>query len=119
MRRCLATRRKWRFNPRAREGATRRGQNQIPAFWVSIHAPVKARPDRRGGSLYSHLRFNPRAREGATWTPALWLPVFFCFNPRAREGATFVAHPIDDSIEVSIHAPVKARPWLGRPPQTI
>ena len=33
-----------------------------------------------------------------------------CFNPRAREGATKMQKWITEGLEVSIHAPVKARP---------
>ena len=32
------------FNPRPREGATRRTRSITPSFAVSIHAPVKGRP---------------------------------------------------------------------------
>ena len=76
-----------RFNPRAREGATRTCLTSLPRNNVSIHAPVRAR--RR--LLVRHrvdYRFNPRAREGATQTSIVESLASNCFNPRAREGAT-------------------------------
>jgi len=33
------------------------------------------------------------------------------FNPRAREGATIKDQILQDFLRVSIHAPVKARPY--------
>ena len=79
-----------RFNPRPREGATGGLEQFRQVFHVSIHAPVKGRPDelmavyrgetvsihapvkgRRGGNLRQGLvrGFNPRPREGATARP--------------------------------------------------
>ena len=53
---------------------------------VSIHAPVKGRPQR-----------GMRARRVTS------------FNPRPREGATMLTKTCGCAEEVSIHAPVKGR----------
>ena len=55
-----------RFNPRAREGATPKAQLTNSHQVVSIHAPVRARPDRIFPEHVEDFGFNPRAREGAT-----------------------------------------------------
>ncbi len=55
--------------------------------------------------------FNPRAREGATRSTWTGKRSDQCFNPRAREGATPVIQLVPAPFSVSIHAPVKARPW--------
>ena len=54
------------FNPRAREGATVAIFHAFGGYFVSIHAPVKARPCLLYRLLPGLLGFNPRAREGAT-----------------------------------------------------
>ena len=97
------------FNPRTREGATRRLQPAVGRVgfqsthprgcdtncvywppgvtWVSIHAPARVRlfsaPMVPGAS-----GFNPRTREGATRCRATPLHTPPRFNPRTREGAT-------------------------------
>jgi len=75
-----------RFNPRAREGATKYRVGDYRLICVSIHAPVKA-----------------RQRKSTLLTPKA------CFNPRAREGATLRISLGTIRTGVSIHAPVKAR----------
>ncbi len=57
---------------------------------VSIHAPVKGRPETKMATKSFFLSFNPRPREGAT------------------------KYEILDGVRagVSIHAPVKGRPRL-------
>ncbi|BAE67545.1 hypothetical protein [Xanthomonas oryzae pv. oryzae MAFF 311018] len=75
------------FNPRAREDATGAGVHlQIPQG-VSIHAPVRTRPDT-ALTVVRTLGFNPRAREDATVTMLCRLGLRPSFNPRAREDAT-------------------------------
>ena len=55
------------FNPRAREGATLAiTRDAEDSFFVSIHAPVKARPACSTRPRRLKKCFNPRAREGAT-----------------------------------------------------
>ena len=54
------------FNPRPREGATRRAARDPPGI----------------------AGFNPRPREGATPSQAIRDPGRIRFNPRPREGAT-------------------------------
>ena len=56
------------FNPRPREGATITEQDFFTVPPVSIHAPVKGRPETRLGA-FDIRRFNPRPREGATHPP--------------------------------------------------
>ena len=80
----------YRFNPRAREGATFFVcYNPGNQKGVSIHAPVRARHRIVSFKFRFCCSFNPRAREGATLVLRLWSKVSsLSFNPRAREGAT-------------------------------
>ena len=75
------------FNPRAREGATRRFSTYVNETRVSIHAPVRARQ-------FNAFKLNR---------------IFYRFNPRAREGATVEQYQGQLINIVSIHAPVRAR----------
>ncbi len=103
------------FNPRACEGATLITTNIRCLCIVSIHAPVKARHIIR--RRYTCRRcFNPRACEGATWLIHRRILLIVSFNPRACEGATTTELTLLWISGVSIHAPVKARPfnrWTG------
>ena len=76
------------FNPRAREGATAETGDLLAVFFVSIHAPVKARLAEKRIALTGSAGFNPRAREGATLMKCDRAHDNNSFNPRAREGAT-------------------------------
>ena len=103
-----------RFNPRAREGATR--SRRCGRRWLSGFNPRA----REGATWRSRRwppaaqRFNPRAREGATFRrPARPRPTR-CFNPRAREGATHGQDQHQRAADVSIHAPVRARPAVRK-----
>ena len=119
-----------RFNPRPCEGATGPTQSQTASDPVSIHAPVKGRPDARQNVQPMHS-FNPRPCEGATselaptllqinvsiHAPVKGRRAGLCdgrpqngFNPRPCEGATMTAIGAGIVPVVSIHAPVKGRP---------
>ena len=76
------------FNSRTREGAT---------WSVCV----------RCGHL---VRFNSRTREGAT-TLHTRQPGLPGFNSRTREGATSGSSLFSTTAIVSIHAPVKVRPY--------
>ena len=55
--------------------------------------------------------FNPRPREGATTFIGKIVCYWQGFNPRPREGATKSLFPSQSNQKVSIHAPVKGRPY--------
>ena len=77
------------FNSRTREGAT---------VWV-------------GGTDDNGDSFNSRTREGATWRAPADRRRGKCFNSRTREGATHRVPGGQDTIRVSIHAPVRVRQY--------
>ena len=76
------------FNPRPREGATAVALRVLRLLGVSIHAPVKGRPDHDHGNGEFLPGFNPRPREGATGEGTARGKQVKGFNPRPREGAT-------------------------------
>ena len=57
-----------------------------------------------------HSSFNSRAREGATFTTNNFTTFTASFNSRAREGATECWALDCRILDVSTHAPVRARP---------
>ena len=98
---------------------------------ISIHAPVKVRPHEQSDSRRKINHFNPRTREDATISRIIVLPPITYFNPRTREGATLdfprdfprranfnprtregatsIASVPNNTVDISIHAPVKVR----------
>ena len=110
------------FNPRPREGATRRcaalqrldarfqstpprrGDSRIvesePRLRrVSIHAPAKGRLDAALPGSRESRCFNPRPREGATRIDPMATARALSFNPRPREGATDRARSIRSMLQ--------------------
>ena len=77
---------------------------------VSIHAPVKVRQQANNKQITTN-----KFQSTHPWRcDSNWLPFyrsFVCFNPRTREGATFMFKINNDKDTVSIHAPVKVRPF--------
>ena len=106
------------FNPRPREGATPTLKCLRISAMVSIHAPVKGRPTtcQEGPRARG---FNPRPREGATHSSTFSSPISDCFNPRPREGATLLRMVAITCMGVSIHAPVKGRPYSDALPRSV
>ena len=97
------------FNSRTCEGATFHSRQLSIHLLVSIHAPVKVRPDinqwvystdmvsihapvkvRRynRGNIRKHFSFNSRTCEGATRYAKQLNKLKICFNSRTCEGAT-------------------------------
>ena len=75
---------------------------------VSIHAPVRVRPDA-GSDDSTPAGFNPRTRVGATEEGEQEAGKDLGFNPRTREGATRQDKRSPVRAMVSIHAPVRVR----------
>ena len=103
----------YRFNPRTREGATKKKKEAEKNKRVSIHAPVRVRLLLVRRRTTNDHCFNPRTREGATPEGIVKLPPHIGFNPRTREGATWLVCFLPYGFLVSIHAPVRVRlcPW--------
>ena len=75
--------------------------------FVSIHAPVKGRPACLSVVWFGAC-FNPRPREGATANYKSPNDVYL-FQSTPREGATRNDQFLNETVRVSIHAPVKGR----------
>ena len=80
----------WRFDPRAREGAT--PETCSDGGSMAFRSTRPRRRDRTSCRLASPLR---------------------CFDPGAQEGATNIKHYPCRVCKISIHAPAKARHVLS------
>ncbi len=75
------------FNPRPREGATRRGFSPQQVHVVSIHAPAKGRPLKTVLLVDADTFQSTPPRRGDTTSASAAISIW-SFNPRPREGAT-------------------------------
>ena len=60
----------------------------------------------------SYFDFNPRSLAGATLIPFILLFPILHFNPRSLAGATRGCHDVIKACAISIHAPLRERPWI-------
>ena len=97
------------FNPRTHEGATVIARVQDWMSDVSIHAPMRVRPEAPPPTP-SSASFNPRTHEGATLRIKNEWDAERSFNPRTHEGATKGSVRGRALSYVSIHAPMRVRP---------
>ena len=101
------------FNPRPLAGATRPARPVVHHIIISIHAPLRGRPTRRGTQKISP-DFNPRPLAGATVFSRGPGFVYVYFNPRPLAGATKSYNSVADLATISIHAPLRGRLLLNR-----
>ena len=74
---------------------------------ISIHAPVKGATSSIRRLMQRLPNFNPRSREGSDWFFEQYYNFCKNFNPRSREGSDRDTKQFQDTILISIHAPVK------------
>ena len=101
------------FNPRPLAGATSVSLSASICVAISIHAPLRGRPTRRGTQKISP-DFNPRPLAGATVFSRGPGFVYVYFNPRPLAGATKSYNSVADLATISIHAPLRGRLLLNR-----
>ena len=123
------------FNPRPLAGATGREPATMKLALISIHAPLRGRPASGGGfgdngekiSIHAPLRgrlpdrYEPYTAELFQSTPPCGgdismlfpLPGSADFNPRPLAGATLPAEPESAENQISIHAPLRGRPFAS------
>ena len=83
------------FNPRSLTGATQSGYSAAAGISISIHAPLRERPQ-------ANIRRS----------------VFDNFNPRSLTGATCLGLYLGSKKNISIHAPLRERPQPSLADQT-
>ena len=120
------------FNPRSLAGATCHSVLDCSIKAISIHAPLRERPQQlilklsSQISIHAPLRerllslplglqrmyFNPRSLAGATAYSSWPSCTSHNFNPRSLAGAT-LGYVTDEILKrISIHAPLRERPVL-------
>ena len=98
-----------RFNPRPREGATGGLEQFRQVFHVSIHAPVKGRPDElmavyRGETVSIHAPVKGRLKNFGEYVSAAAVSIHAPVKGRPKSWPR-----LRSQRRVSIHAPVKGR----------
>ena len=97
------------FNPRPHTGATSlRPSVQRPGS-ISIHAPIRGRPEAGVRRVPIARHFNPRPLAGATHPDPGCGRARCNFNPRPLAGATQLRHHCPSQQLISIHAPLRGR----------
>ena len=81
---------------------------------ISIHAPLRERPLLLIALCLHNIYFNPRSLTGATGNFSLAIRISFYFNPRSLTGATTKLKNILRITAISIHAPLRERPFWPR-----
>ena len=97
------------FNPRPHTGATSlRPSVQRPGS-ISIHAPIRGRPEAGVRRVPIARHFNPRPLAGATHPDPGCGRARCNFNPRPLAGATRWGPLPSRPMPISIHAPLRGR----------
>ena len=97
------------FNPRSLAGATAKAAIIDCKRLISIHAPLRERPQHLRLHRYPIYDFNPRSLAGATGEKMKLYCIYDNFNPRSLAGATTQPSLADQTFAISIHAPLRER----------
>ena len=108
------------FNPRSLAGATPERSNVIHDYHISIHAPSRERPSAPIPGRRDILTFQSTLPRGSDHqTNAANISSTTNFNPRSLAGATNCNQLLTPKFYISIHAPLRERPLLLSPCQSI
>ncbi len=89
------------------KGATMGRQCVLYITRISIHAPAKGATSHVVKISLSITYFNPRSREGSDYNSKQSLKGSNDFNPRSREGSDEYRPDVNETVNISIHAPAK------------
>ena len=99
------------FNPRPHAGATQLAAQLSQDHQISIHAPMRGR-QRQRCTFNREGHLNPRPHAGATLLFHVRCLISCDFNPRPHAGATPGRFRSSYCGMISIHAPMRGRPFL-------